>query len=95
MAKHKVIDFKKYLGVTVFSIGLIFLLYSVYELPVIKNKYPRLDRFVQSIHYWNLAHKYPPSSVMGQRFNAMSYALRHNSTDYNFSTGYVPGLGGK
>jgi hypothetical protein len=86
---------KNLFGITVFSIGLLIMLYNLYQLPVIKHKLPIIDRYIQAYKYQQTAKSFSPSSIMAKRLYAIADALRHNRTNYSFTAGQLPPMAGK
>jgi hypothetical protein len=91
----KNINYLKIAEIIFFAFGAIFLLYNIYEIPAIQNKYPRLHRLVKSYRMEMMAKKQPPNSIMAKRFYAMADALRHNKTTYSFTTNQLPPMAGQ
>lgn len=83
----------KHISIIIFLFGMSVLIWQTYQNSFVKEKCPRIDRLIQSYKYKKLAKKFNSSSVQAKRLNAISDALRHNKTNYQFETGPLKGIG--
>lgn len=95
MAKLKSAKIKKIGATAIFIIGLMFVFYSVYQTPLIKNKIPWLDYQIRAIKYQSLAKQIPTNDYRAKRYRAMAEALKKGQKDYQFETGPLPPMGNK
>lgn len=83
----------RFINIGILIFGILFLAYSVYEIPVVKNKFPWLDNQILAYKYERMAKKLPTGDMKADRLRAMVDAIRKNSTDYKFQTGPLPSMG--
>jgi len=77
----------KFLGFFIFAFGIICLIFSIYQIPLIKNKFPWPDNQIRAYKYERMAKKLPPNDLKAKRLRAMAEALKKNQKDYQFETG--------
>jgi hypothetical protein len=77
-------------SILIFALGLVILLYSIYSIPVVRNKYPWLANQIQAYKYEQLAKKYPAGDYAAKRYRAMAESARQGSHDYKFEAGPLP-----
>ena len=75
---------------TIFVLGLIVLLYNIYEIPMIKNSHPWLGNNIQAFAYEQKAKKFPATDYAAKRYRAMADSIRKGSHDYTYISGTMP-----
>lgn len=94
MQKHRFTRIKswRFINVGILVLGIVFLAYSVYQIPAVKNKLPWFNNQILAYKYERMAKKLPPGDVKAKRLWSMAKALRGGNEDYQFQTGPLPSM---
>jgi hypothetical protein len=78
--------------IVIFIGGLFLLLYNLYYLPPVKDRYPWLDNQIQAWQYERLSKSFPADDYRKIRYKSIADQLRKGEHDYQFNTGPIPSM---